>query len=65
MTIHLLETFGAVGACACTEEQRRALRRQADIVVRESEEGLPDVEDRADVDRQYHRAMLLIRGEST
>ena len=55
VSIRLMECFGRILAHTTTPEQRRALLRQADMVMRASEEAFPEPNDIADVRLRYER----------
>ncbi len=60
VTIRLLETTTVIAGCVQRPEDRAALRRQAEIIARGAREGLPDAEDRNDVEdrrQAVHRAL--------
>jgi uncharacterized membrane protein len=54
--IRLLDTIATIAPVAHRAEDRTALRRHAEMVVRGSREGLPEFGDRADVETHYQRA---------
>lgn len=53
VTIRLLEALGNVARQARTEEQRAAVRRQAEMITRASQDALPEENDRKDVAARY------------
>lgn len=53
VTIRLLESIALVAAAANRPEDRAALRRHADMILRGAREGLPEQEDRAMVEDRY------------
>lgn len=55
VAIRLMERFGRVLAYTTTLEQRQALLRQADMVMRASEEAIPEPNDVAEVRARYDR----------
>ncbi len=60
--IRLLEALAIIATRARTEEQRGALRRQAEMVWRGSREALPETMDLEDVEKRY-RLVLTALGE--
>jgi len=60
VTNHLLETIATISQLACTEEQRAALLRQAQMLARGSEEGLSEPLDRAAVSLRYRRVIQAL-----
>jgi uncharacterized membrane protein len=61
VAIRLMESFGRVLAYTTTPEQRQALLRQADMVMRASEEAIPEPNDVADVRLRYDRLTAASR----
>jgi uncharacterized membrane protein len=55
VSIRLMESFGRILPHTTTPEQRQALLRQADMVMRASEEAIPEPNDVADVRLRYDR----------
>ena len=55
VAIRLMECFGRILAHTTATEQREALLRQADMVMRASEEAIPEPNDVADVRLRYDR----------
>jgi uncharacterized membrane protein len=55
VAIRLMESLVRISAHATTAEQRQALRRQADMIMRASEEAIPEPNDVADVRVRYDR----------
>jgi uncharacterized membrane protein len=55
VSIRLMECFGRILPHTATSEQRRALLRQADMVMRASDEAFPEPNDVADVRLRYDR----------
>ncbi|WP_447968132.1 DUF2254 domain-containing protein [Nitrospira sp. M1] len=64
VTIRLLETLEVIARCVQAEQDRIAIRTQAIMVRRGSEEGLPEEFDRLEVERRYQSVMAALRGES-
>lgn len=62
VTVRLLETITAVAEHLSDDVQRAALRRQAEIIYRQSRDALPEEEDRADVEERYQSAMRALCG---
>ena len=60
VTVRLLETIAAVAERVKTEDQRAALRRQAETIFQQSRDALPAERDRADVECRYHAVMELL-----
>jgi uncharacterized membrane protein len=58
--IRQLEALGRIMDYATTPEQRAVLSSQADMILRESEESIPEQNDRADVRRRYNN---MVAGE--
>jgi uncharacterized membrane protein len=61
VAIRLMESFGRVLAHATTPEQEQALLRQADMVMRASEEAIAEPNDVADVRLRYERLTAASR----
>jgi len=57
--IRLMDGLAHVIEYTATTEQRRVLVRQADMVMRASDESVPEAEDRRDVRRRYERLLAL------
>jgi uncharacterized membrane protein len=53
IAIRQLDSLAKIGAAAVDDEQRDALRRQADLILEASEQSIPAEADRADVQRRY------------
>ncbi len=60
VTIRLLEAIATITSYTQTVEQRKALRRHADMIQRGSQEGLSEALDRQDVDDRYDRVLTAI-----
>ena len=60
VTIRLLEAIATITSYTQTVEQRKALRRHADMIQRGSQEGLSEALDRQDVDDRYDRVLTEI-----
>jgi uncharacterized membrane protein len=58
--IRLLETISVIASCAQRPEDRAALLRQAEIIAQSTHEGLPDVEDRRDVEKHLRTVRRII-----
>lgn len=65
VTIRLLETIAVVGDFTHRSEDRAALRRQAEMIVRGSLEGLPEKEDRQVVETRFLAAMQSLQPQAT
>ncbi|MBH8552972.1 DUF2254 domain-containing protein [Nostocaceae cyanobacterium CENA357] len=63
VTIHLLEAITIVANYAHNPQDRENLRRHADMIERGSHEGLPEEQDRQDVQEQYHKALQALEQE--
>lgn len=59
VTKRLLETIAQIATCCQDDEQHAALRRQAEMIWRGSQESIPEPQDRAAVEQRY-RAVLKI-----
>jgi len=57
--IRLLETIAVVAGFAHRAEDRAALLRHAEMIVRAARDGLPEVEDRLTVEERYQKALQL------
>lgn len=53
VTIRLLEALIAISSCLQKEEDKSALKRHADMIMRGSENGLPEEQDREDLNKRY------------
>jgi uncharacterized membrane protein len=61
VTIRLLETITVIAGALRREEDRAALRRHADMIVRGGRAGLPENEDRREVEERYQAAIRALR----
>jgi len=61
VTIRLLETIAVIAGAAHRLEDRAALRRHADLIVRGAREGLPEDEDRREAEVRYSVAIDALR----
>jgi len=61
--IRQLEALAKIQDYATTEPQRRALMAQAEMILRASNESVPEEADRADVQRRYD--VVSARADST
>ena len=61
VAIRLMESFGRILGHTTTSEQRDAILRQADMVMRASEEAIPEPNDVADVRVRYDRLTAVAR----
>jgi len=59
VVIRILDSIGAVMEATTTDEQRRVLMRQADMVFRGAEESVAEPNDRRDIERRYARLLTL------
>lgn len=59
VTIRLLETIAVVARVAPRPEDRAALIRHAEMIVRGASDGLPEAEDRRKVEERYQTAIQL------
>jgi uncharacterized membrane protein len=62
VTIRLLETLKMIAVHTRTLEQRKAVLRQADMIIRESQESIRERNDRDDVQERY-QALLNVLGK--
>jgi uncharacterized membrane protein len=60
LAIRLLDTIAVIAAAAQRTEDRDALRRHADMIVRGAREALPEAEDRRSVEARYEAARLAL-----
>jgi len=61
--IRLLDSINAVMGETTSAEQRRILARQADMILRISEESVPDPNDREDIAGRYRRAVARFEAD--
>jgi uncharacterized membrane protein len=61
VTIRQLEALARIMEFAADEDQRCALMRQADMILRSSEEAIPEPNDRADVRERYDALVARMR----
>jgi len=61
VTIRLLETIAVVAVAAHRPQDRAALRRHADMIIRGAREGLPEREDREEAEVRHSTAVLALR----
>jgi uncharacterized membrane protein len=61
VTLRQLEALGRIVEFTRTAEQRRVLLRQADMLLRSSEESIPEPNDRLDVIARYEAVVAAIR----
>jgi uncharacterized membrane protein len=64
VTIRLLETLKTVAFHASTLEQRKAILRQADMIIRESEETIGEKNDRDDVQERYQALLNVLNQQA-
>jgi uncharacterized membrane protein len=62
VTIRLMETIAVVAGSVRRPEDRAALLRQAELIARGAREGLPEVEDRRDVEDRMQEASRALKG---
>jgi uncharacterized membrane protein len=55
VAIRQLETLVAIASCTIAEEQRAAVARQADMILRSADEAIPEPNDRGDVLQAHHQ----------
>ncbi len=60
VSIRLLEAIATIAASVTRPDDRTALRRHAEMVARGAREGLPEENDRADVEQRYRAACELL-----
>ncbi len=60
VTIRLLEAITTIANYTHNPQDREALRRHAKMIERGSHEGLPEEQDRQDVQEQYHKAFQAL-----
>ena len=63
--IRQLDSLAKVMAYTTAEDQRAALMEQADMIVRSSDESVPEAGDRADVRRRYDAVCAVAQAQST
>ena len=61
VTIRILETITVIAEFARRPEERAALLRHAEMIVRGAREGLPEIEDRGAVEKAYQAACVVCR----
>lgn len=61
VTIRLLETIAVIAGAAHRPQDRAALQRHADMIIRGAREGLPEAEDRREVEVRYSAAIEALR----
>jgi len=61
VTIRLLEALGRVMEFTTSDDQRRTLMRQADMLLRSTEEAIPELNDRLDVRARYDRMVAAMK----
>ena len=64
VTIRLLETLKTVAFHASTLEQRKAILRQADMIIRESQETIGEKNDRDDVQERYQALLNVLNQQA-
>ncbi|MGM0406063.1 MAG: DUF2254 domain-containing protein [Thermoplasmatota archaeon] len=62
VTIRLLETLKIIAGQARTSEQRQAIRQQADIIVRTSQDTIKDKSDKNDIQQCYRDCLNVLNG---
>jgi uncharacterized membrane protein len=60
VVIRQLEALATIATRTITEEQRSAIARQADMILRSADEAIPERNDRADVLQAHHRVALAL-----
>ncbi|MEA5513339.1 hypothetical protein [Nodularia sp. UHCC 0506] len=60
MTIHLLKTIALVATCTHNSQYHQVLKRHADMIERGSHEGLPESQDRQDVQEKYNSVIQVL-----
>ncbi len=60
VTIRLLETIAVIAECAHCPEDRMALHRHAEMIVRGARTGLPEACDRSAVEKRYETARRML-----
>jgi uncharacterized membrane protein len=65
VTIRLLETIAVIAEAVHRPEDRAALRRHAEMIVRGAREGLPEGEDRRDVEARFEMTVAALQGSQT
>lgn len=63
VTIRLLEVIAIIIARAKTDEQREALVRQAEMIMRTSNKIIPEPNDRQDIADRYQLVMRILNGD--
>lgn len=61
VTIRLLDTIAVIAQFVRRAEDRAALQRQADMILRGADDGLPEAEDRRVVEERYRRVAEALR----
>ncbi len=61
VTLRLLESIAVIAGAAGRPEDRAALHRHAEMIVRGAREGLPEVSDRQEVEERYQVAVRALR----
>jgi uncharacterized membrane protein len=64
VTIRQLEALNRIMEFTTEAGQRRALLRQADMLLRSSEEAIPEPDDRMAVRRRYDEVLATMRGRA-
>lgn len=62
VTIRLLESLVVIAWRVTREEDKKAVLRHADMIKRGSEEGLPELNDRKDVEESYDKVLEALGG---
>lgn len=63
--VRLLDTLQIIAVHARTSEQKRAIRRQADMIVRSTQEALGEDNDRQDVRRRYEAVVEALEQQQS
>ncbi|MDP5338814.1 MAG: DUF2254 domain-containing protein [Nodularia sp. (in: cyanobacteria)] len=60
VTIHLLKAIAVVATCTHNPQYQQILKRHADMIERGSHEGLPELQDRQDVQDKYNSVIQVL-----
>jgi uncharacterized membrane protein len=65
VTIHLLEAIALIATYTHNPQYKQILQRHAEMIARGSHQGLPEAQDREDVQEKYHKAIQRLSGIKT
>ena len=60
VTIHLLKAIALIANCTHNGQYQQILKRHADMIERGSHEGLPESQDRRDVQEKYNTVIQVL-----